>query len=138
METSAVCVDVKENNPAISIIKQECIPVGCVPSAVVAISQGGVSSGGCLLQRGVCSRWGCLLWGGVCSGGCLLQVGGVCSREGCLLRGVCSWGVCVSHHALRQTPPCGQTDACQNITFAISLRTVIIVPKQYFRGNKYV
>ena len=39
--------------------------------------------------------------------------------------GVCSWGV-ASQHALRQTPPCGQTDACKNITFATSLRTVKI------------
>ena len=34
-------------------------------------------------------------------------------------------GVVVSQHALRQPPPCGQTDTCKNITFATSLRTVI-------------
>ena len=150
--------------------QQECIPVGCAPSAAVAVSRGGVSSqggvcswggvcsggvsalggvcsGGCLLLGGVSAPGGCLLWGvsalggvcswgylllgaaprgGVCSGGCLLQgvsapgvsaPGGVCSG-GCLLLGG------VSHHALRQTPPRGQTDACKNITFATSLRTV--------------
>ena len=47
---------------------------------------------------------------------------GVSAPGGCLLPG----GV-VSQHALRQTPPppCGQTDACKNITFATSLQTVI-------------
>ena len=37
---------------------------------------------------------------------------------------VCSQGGVVSQHALRQTPPPGQTDTCKNITFATSLRTV--------------
>ena len=75
-------------------MKQECIPVGCVPSATVAVCWG---EGG----------------GRVCSwGGCLLLVGV------CLLREV------VSQHALRQTPPRGQTDRCKNITLATSLRTV--------------
>ena len=35
------------------------------------------------------------------------------------------WSRGVSQHALRQTPPRGQTDRCKNITFATSLRTVI-------------
>ena len=52
--------------------KQECIPVGCVPSATVAVSV----VGGGLLRGG-----GCLLWGDACSGGCLLLEGG------CLLPG---------------------------------------------------
>ena len=68
---------------------------------------GGVSApGGCLVPGGVCLVWGegCLL-----SGGCLVQ-------EVCV----------VSQHALRQTLPCGQTHTCKNITFATSLRTVII------------
>ena len=70
---------------------QECIPVGFVPSAAVAVSPGD------RLLRGVCSRGcrlaGCLLlrgesaprWsapGDVCFGGCLHQGGG------CLLWGV--------------------------------------------------
>ena len=87
----------------------------------------GVSAlgGGCLLWGGVCSRRcllhiGCLLPGGVYSRGCVCSQG--VYSGGCLLRGV------VSQHVLRQTPPpvpCGQTDACKNITFATSLRTVI-------------
>ena len=56
--------------------KQEYIPVGCVPSAAVAVFPGGVCSGG----------------GGVWPAGCLLR-GGICP-EGC-----------VSQHALGQTPP---------------------------------
>ena len=52
-------------------------------------------------------RCGCLLPGGVCSGGSAL--GGVYPTM--------HWG---------RHPPCGQTDACKNITFATSLRTVII------------
>ena len=48
------------------LTKQECIPVGCVPSAAMAVF-GGVS-----LPRGVSAR------------------GGVCSRGGCLLLGVVS------------------------------------------------
>ena len=52
--------------------KQECIPVGCVPSAAVAVSGGG---------------GGCLLWGCVCSWRDLLQAG-VCFQGG-----VCSWGM---------------------------------------------
>ena len=46
----------------ISISHQECIPLGCIPSAVVAIS------GGCL-SRGV-SAWTCLPRGSVCLGVC--------------------------------------------------------------------
>ena len=79
---------------------QECIPVGCVPSA-----GGGASAGGCL-PRGM-FVWGCLLggclpmgciptgsaWGmsaqrgvsGVCPGGCLHGVP--------VQRGVSAWGV---------------------------------------------
>ena len=123
--------------------KQECIPVGYVPSAAVAVSRGvsapggggggvwsgewGVCLGGVCLLPGVClllgAVWsgGCLVWGVSAPGGCLLQ-GGCLLWERCLLLG----GV-VSQHALRQTPPppCGQTDACKNITFATSLRTLI-------------
>ena len=106
----------------------------------------GVCSGG----RGVCSRrefgcllWGvsargvCLLWGGVyyqdgsaprevCSGGCLLS-GGVCSRGVSALGGGVSalGGGGIPPCTEADTPsPCGQTDACKNITFATSLRTV--------------
>ena len=112
---------------------------------------GGVCSQGvCLLPGGVCSRGVCSrgvsalgvsapgrgvsAQGGVCSQGGVSALGGVCSGGvsapgGCLLQGVSAPGGCLlSHHALRQTPPppCGQTDTCKNITFATSLRTVII------------
>ena len=59
------------------INKQECIPVGCVPSATVAVCWG---DGGCLLWGvsalgGVCSG-GVSAWGGLLLGGGLLQGGG--------------------------------------------------------------
>ena len=111
---------------------------------------GGVPApGGCVyLCKGcVCFwGWGCLLLGlGVvsASGGCLL-LGvsasggwgvvsasggwGVVSASGGVASGsVCfwSWGVCMSQHAMGQTPPCGQTHTCKNITLATtSLRPV--------------
>ena len=86
------------------------------------ISGGGVSAPrGCLFLEGVCSR-GVSALGGVCSWGVVSSWGGGCQLPG----GSALWGV-VSQHALRQTPPppCGQTDACENITFATSLQTVI-------------
>ena len=62
---------------------QECIPVGCVPSAAMAVSMGGgrgVCLGVCLREclpggvpRGVSDWWG---MGGICLGGVCL--GGVC------------------------------------------------------------
>ena len=65
--------------------EQEFIPVGCVPSAAMAICGGGV----------------------VCPGG--------------------SAGGCVSQLVMGQTPSCGQTDTCKNITFPqLLLRTVMI------------
>ena len=57
--------------------KQECIPVGRVPSAAVAISGGGVSDRGGVCPMGV---------GGVC-------LGGVSAYEGVSLGGVCPGGV---------------------------------------------
>ena len=112
--------------------------------------------GVCLLQGGWVSTPGLSALGGACSQGsapggvsaprgCAWGVSalgvsavGVSSPRVCVLwGGVCSWGVSapgvsaprgVSHYALRQTPPppCGQTDACKNITFTTLLRTVII------------
>ena len=126
------------------LLPQECLLLG-------GPAPGGVCSGGCLLLGGcllpgdVCSQ-GCLLLGGVCSqGGCLLQrecllsgvcsqgvsaPGGVCTR-GCLLPvGVCGIPACTE----ADTPPlCGQTDACKNMTFATSLRTVIMSSPISFR-----
>ena len=78
--------------------QQECIPVGCVLSAAVAIS----GKGGCLPGRG-----------------CLPGGGGVCP-------GVCvCFGGCLPREC---TPLWGQTDTCENITFPqLLLRTVITV-----------
>ena len=65
--------------------EQECIPVGCVPSAAVAVSWGGVCPGGCLSRR-------------VCPGRC--AQGDACPGVGVCLsaQGVC---VCVSARGLR-------------------------------------
>ena len=96
-------------------VKQECIPVGCVPSAAVAISPGGgglSAARGCLLRRGLLLGGGCLLLGGGClligvcllpGVGCVSAPGVVCSG-GCLPQGSAP-GVVVFQHALRQTPP---------------------------------
>ena len=54
---------------------QECIPVGCVPSAELAVSGGGgggeerVFAGWCLSRRGVSAWGGVICLGGVCLGG---------------------------------------------------------------------
>ena len=67
-----------------SFVKQEYIPVGCLPSAAVAVCRVG-----CLPEGGsVCPRGVCLVWPGgvclVCPGGCLpggvylVFLGGVC------------------------------------------------------------
>ena len=95
------------------------------------VSARGVSALGGLLLGDVCS-WGVSAEGVSAPGGCLLLgasvPGGVCPRGG-LLWGVSAPGGVVSKHALGQTPPppCGQTDACKNITFATSLRAVNII-----------
>ena len=68
-----------------SIIKQECIPVGCVPAARRPYA-------------GVCFPGGCLPG----LGGCLPGPGGGSAWS----RGVCLiGGGMASQHALRQTPP---------------------------------
>ena len=53
-------------------------------------------------------------------GGSLVPGGGVCSQGG-----VRSGGIPACTEA---GSPCGQIDRCKNITFATSLRTVIIMP----------
>ena len=73
------------------IIEQECIPLGCVPSAAVAVGEGG-------LPRGVCLSRGRSVF--VCPGGRSVFVcpGGrsvfVCPG-GCVCPGVSAYGVCV-------------------------------------------
>ena len=91
--------------------EQECISVGCVPSASVAVeggafSLGVVCGGGCVCQ-GV-TAWGCLPTG-VCPVRVSVQWG--CLPRGCLARGVSARG-CVPH------PPCENRikDACEKIT----------------------
>ena len=73
--------------------KQECIPVGCVPSATEAVwwEGGGVCSRGSLLPGGVCSG-GCLLRGSLLQGGNVSTPRGVCSRGVSVLGGVSSRG----------------------------------------------
>ena len=69
-----------------------CLPRGCLPRGE-GVCPGGVCLGGCLP-------------GGFCPGGGCLPRRGVSAQEG----GVCS-GVCTP------SPPHGQTDTCENITF---------------------
>ena len=57
--------------------KQECIPLGCIPSAAVAISGGGVSAYGGVRPGG------CLPRGCVCPGRCL-PMGCVCLEGMCI------------------------------------------------------
>ena len=79
---------------------QECIPVGCVPSAAVAV--GGRSAWG-VSARGRMSAQGCVYPGGICPG-----------ARGCLPSGC--------HPTLRIE---FLTHACENITFLqLLLRTV--------------
>ena len=80
----------------INISVQECFPVGCVPSAAVAVYWGGGEMG-CLPTGGVCLQ-GLSAQGGVCLEGCLPRWG--CRPVGCrpvgvhsppLARGQNSW-----------------------------------------------
>ena len=86
--------------------------------------------GGCLLggvpaPRGSVSvPGGCLLLGGACS-----QGRGVSAPGGCLLRGGGRIPACTE----ADPPSCGQTHRCKNITFATSLRTVIISTGSQFK-----
>ena len=74
--------------------QQECIPVGCVPSAAVAVSPGGVFAS---------------------------------VHAGIPTPGSSPPGPGTPHYQASpksRHPSCGQTDACETITFATSLRTV--------------
>ena len=63
---------------------QECIPVGCVPSAAVVVSDEGVfAQGECVcpgegVYSGGVSAWGCLPWEGVFAQEECVCPGGVC------------------------------------------------------------
>ena len=113
-------------------LKQECIPVGCVPSATVAVCSGG---GGCLVPVVVPGPGGCLLRGvadpgeGVCSwggvhgpGGCLLPGGAWSFGGGSALGG----GIPACTEADTPPPVNRMTERCKNRTVATSLRTVTI------------
>ena len=96
---------------------QEYIPVGCVPSAAVAVCWGVSAQGGCLPQ-------GCL------PGECLPR--GV-SAQGVSAQGVSAQGASaqegVSQHALRQIPPVDRildTRLWKYYLAATLLRTLII------------
>ena len=81
-------------------LKQECIPVGCVPAAHRSYA-------------GVCfPGGGCLVWGVMC-----LVLGGVC-----LVRGGCAWsggGSASVPCGIPPPPPVNRmTNRCKNITLA--------------------
>ena len=113
------------------VCSQGCLlPGGCLFQGVGCYGPMGSAPEGGLLLRGsalggVCS-WGvfaargCLLWGVSAPGG--YSPRGVCSWEGSAPRGVCSWGLlrggCIPACTEADTPPCGQTHACENITLA--------------------
>ena len=86
-------------------LKQECIPVGCVPAArwlyAGVCFRGGMQkiksekkSKGVSGPGGVCLLWGgYLVLGGLVPGGCLVSRGGcLVPRGGCLVRGVSALG----------------------------------------------
>ena len=76
----------------------------------VYLPRGCTWSGGCVPgPRGMHQVWGVYLPGGVPTRGVYLVWWGWPGPRGCTWSG---------------TPPCGQTHACKNITFATSLRTV--------------
>ena len=118
------CVWNKLNANSTTKKQQECIPVGCIPSAAVAVSRGvylvlgGVTGPGVYLVRGVH-----LVRGVPGPGGWVY-----------LVPGGCTWSGGVPGQVL---PHCGQTHACKNITFATSLRTVIIQIVKLTYGKSY-
>ena len=79
------------------IYKQECIPVGCVPSAAVTMS-----IPACTGQGGVCVFQHALGLGGVYPS---MHWAG-----GCLPMGVSAQGVCIPACTGADTPPCEQND----------------------------
>ena len=93
-----------------------------LPEGVSAL--GGVCSRGVSAPEGVWSQEGCLL-PGLCSGG------GVCSQGGSAPRGSGGYGIPECTETETPLPPCGQTDAYKNITFATSLLTVNITHRDF-------
>ena len=112
------------------IFQQECIPVGCVPSATVAVCCGGVY----------------LVPGGVPAWGVYLVPGGFSWSRGCtwsrgvylILGGGCTWS---GGYLSRYPPPAPPlwtewlADRCKNITFATSLWMVNMFLHREFTTN---
>ena len=95
-------------------MKQECIPVGCVPSAAVAAGGGrGVSQHA--LDRGV-SAWGVSVREG---GVGVSTLGGVAARGVCISQHALGGGGCLLQCMLGYFPPWTEflTHTCENITF---------------------
>ena len=90
--------------------KQECIPVGCVSSAAVAVSSGG---------RGGLPQ--CILGYKPPTG-----PGTPPTRHPQTRSPPSDQALPQTRHPRDHAPPCGQTHTCENITFATSLRTVNI------------
>ena len=98
-----------ESRKELLLNKQECISLGCLASAAVAVCQVGCLPGGCL--PGGMSTWGVSIQGGVCLGVSAQGVGGVWSwgylPRGCLPGGLPRMGVCPGStgRVVCQTPP---------------------------------
>ena len=93
---------------------------GMRAARLLTVCPGGVCPGGCLPREGcVCPgevclpKGGCVPRGGLSAQGRVSAQGDVCPG-GCLSRG------CLPHilGTRGRHPPCGQTDTCENITFA--------------------
>ena len=91
--------------------KQEFIPVGCVPSAAVAVCWGYLPEGGVSAQEGTGQGGVCLEVGDVWSGRCVYP-GGCLYMEGVCPGGVCPWGGCLPGGV----PMDRMAGACENIT----------------------
>ena len=99
--------------------KRECIPVGCVPSVPVTVS----------------GAWGSRPWGGMSTQGVSAQ-GASAQGRGCLPGGGCLPGWCKPPDPEADSP-CGQREACENITFLqLVLWTINICMDIYNLGKK--
>ena len=112
--------------PVTNNVKQECIPVGCVPAARwpyagVCFLEGGLLPGGGVYVRGGVPAWGGYLPRGMYlpGWGVPAQEGGIPAWEVYLPRGVYLPGGVCSGGALRHIPPVNRiTHTCKNITLA--------------------
>ena len=131
MHSSWMCTVCSSGHIRGSVCSGRVSALGVSVLGGVCSQMGGSAPGGCLLWGVSALGEECLLWvvsapGEVCLGVVSALGRGVCRGMSATRGGrVCSRGMVP---ALRQKPPspCGQTDACKNITFATSLRTVNI------------